>query len=127
MMTTTQEDREKWFGIFHSLAEMDRDQLEESFTEDNVHAVSDLVAHFLVGCELPSDLTAAPFADFVYELRENERAWSRQLGETIIAAEDKLQANDMAGAVAILDDYITLCPWAPYRETAETEKENFKP
>lgn len=125
-MTMSHEDRDRLFGILHSLAEKSRSELESGFTETHVLAVRELVTKFLAGCELPAEFTATSFADAVYELRANERAWSQRLGDTIITAEDKLQVGDEDGAIAILDDYAEQCPWLSLREIAEIEKENFR-
>ena len=120
------EDRDRLFGILHSLAEKSESELENGFTEPNVLAVRELVTQFLVGYELPAEFTAASFAEVVYKLRANERAWSQRLGDTIIAAEDKLQVGDKDGALIVLDGYAKQCPWLSLKEIAEIEKENFR-
>ncbi|MDX1914885.1 MAG: hypothetical protein SFU55_04810 [Methylophilus sp.] len=119
-------NRDEFFGILHELAEKTRQELESSFTESNVLAIRQLVKEFLVDCELPNEFTASSFADIVTTLRENERAWSRKLGEIIIIVEDKMRVGDKTEAIDTLGRYVDQCPWLSLREIAKIEQENFR-
>lgn len=65
--------------------------------------------------------SADEFARYVLELRANERAWSRYLGDTILRAHDLMEEGRLDEARQELRAFQDICPWIFFAGVAETQ------
>jgi hypothetical protein len=111
---------EKW----HMFAGQPMDVIAGRFDSEGTALVAQVVQECLrqpIAAEFDS---AAEFAEYVVDLRGNERAWSRRLGEVILQAQDLLNMGRDSEAKKTLSDFCAECPWRFFAEIASTQLEN---
>jgi hypothetical protein len=118
-------ERDALFGTLHELAEMPRDQLKRQKSQSTLAIVKRLLLCCWVNKSFPRDMSPDEFADFVYQLREEERVWSSKLGGLIVAAEDKMAAGDSSSTKEYFDYFLARCPLKSLREIALIERASF--
>ncbi|MGH1508635.1 hypothetical protein [Ralstonia solanacearum] len=69
--------------------------------------------------------SADEFAQYVLDLRANEKAWSRHLGEVLLKAQERFDGGYVEDAKETLRRFRAECPWRSFAEIAETQLENF--
>lgn len=55
-------------------------------------------------------------------LRQNERLWSRRLGEVLLQSNSFLTKNDFNNAQNILEEFESKCPWPNFRDIARSQR-----
>lgn len=68
--------------------------------------------------------SAEEFAQYVLEFRANERDWSRQLGDTLLRANDLIEEGRKDDAMHELRTFRDICPWLFLADVAETQLRN---
>jgi hypothetical protein len=109
---------EQW----HALAERAKDNDERHYSKDN----RELVAAFRRACLADNGAdefeTSKEFCEYVVELRLNEKAWSRQLGEVMLQAQDLIEKGDTDAARTAFDKFQAQCPWVQFIEHAKNQR-----
>lgn len=110
---------------FHQLADLPREQLVAEATEHNRAALSALVQACLPDTPALDAMSAEHFADFVLELRDNERMWNQALSQALIHAENLLQSKGAVSAASALRSFAESCPWSPFRDVALNQADSY--
>jgi len=121
-MSISEERRQKIFSLLDDLASHDRDEVEDEFSKCDRSAIDDLVAELLDRDEVKSCETSDAFADLIYELREQKRNWSRQLGKLLISVEELTKRNEKQAARQEIESFASACSAPFYKEIALNEK-----
>lgn len=114
-------------GRWHALAGLSRDQIAAQFNDENLKLFADVVTQGLGDTSHGAEkfASADEFAQHVLDLRGNERAWSRHLGEVLLKAQDQFDGGNAEEARKTLQSFRAACPWRCFVEIAETELEKF--
>ena len=115
-------DKGYLFRLIDKLAEYDEKKLKELFSDETVDSIYTLAKELLDEEIKKKDLNINSFAELVYKLRKYKRDWSRNLGDAIIFADDKLKSGNLSEGLAVLDDFINHCPSSFYRNIAKVQK-----
>lgn len=79
----------------------------------------------VMGSALSTEFSSpVEFAQYVIDLRENEKAWSRHLGEVILAAQSWLDQGNPEVARTVFDDFEAKCPWKVFVDIVRTQRLN---
>lgn len=111
-------------GRWHDFADQPPPELEKGFSESSRSLVYEVLNQALGATHVESFDTPRQFAAYVLELRSNERAWSRRLGEVILEAQDHLDRGDRLAAEKAFESFESDCPWRVFAEIAKTQREN---
>ena len=68
--------------------------------------------------------SAEEFAERVLDLRSNEKAWSRHLGDALLRAQDLADDGQVEKAKQELISFRDTCPWIFFADIAETQLQN---
>lgn len=121
-MSISEERRQKIFSLLDDLGARNRNDLENEFSHYDSSAVDDLMAELLDQDKAQSCETPDAFADLIYELREQKRNWSRQLGKLLISVEELTNRNEKKKAGQEIENFISVCSAPFYKEIALNEK-----
>jgi hypothetical protein len=119
-------DNEYLFTLLDKLAEYDREELRASFSNENIESICTLAKCLLDEIVKPEALTPSGFIDLVYKLRKYKKEGARKLGDSLILADSMIKENNLAGAIAVLDNFIGACPSPFYRDIAEVQKNKYQ-
>lgn len=118
---------DRQFGWFHQFADLPRQQLIAQATPDNRAALSALIEACLSDRRPLDPLSPEAFADYVLELRINERRWNQALGSALVHAEDLSQSEGAAAAASALRAFARSCPWLQLRDVALNQASFYLP
>jgi len=111
-------------GTWHAFAEQSVDEIAAQYGDPSRTLVTRVVREGL-GDPTPFAFSSAEeFAKYVVDLRGNERDWSRRLGDTLLKAQEQVDAGNSVEAKGTLRDFRTTCPWRFLAEIAETQLQN---
>jgi len=100
-----------WFHLIPELAELDRVDLEECFSDrELVATVLNSVAEIDENMECPKDISQDDFPDLVYRLYETKHYWGCRLTGVL---------RDKETVVDVLNEFIRNCPSPWYRKHAQ--------
>jgi hypothetical protein len=102
---------DKLMGRWHDFAEQPIEVIEREFTRSSRMLLGRVLREALGYAEAGKFPSAAEFAKYVVELRENERNWSRRLGDVILQAQGQLEGGDIVAAKKTFEEFETTCPW----------------
>lgn len=111
---------------WHTFAAQSKEEIAAQFNDESLS----LFAEFFTKSFEDTGLQGAPwtsadeFAQYVLELRANEKAWSRRLGDTIIRAIDLMEEGRRDDAEQELRNFRDICPWLFFADIAETQLQN---
>lgn len=117
--------RRKAFNLLDRIGDLDKQELEEHFTDDNIESIRILWKSLLGDKILPKLTSPSKFAELVYELRKTKRTWGRKLGDAIILAYDMADKNGVETAIDVLKEFIKRCPSPFHREHAQNQLEYY--
>jgi hypothetical protein len=117
-------DFDELIGRWHELADHanDNDNGMAHFNQSNKALVAEVRKICLGDTEDVDFNLAQDFLQYVIELRQNEKSWSRRLGEVMIRAQDQLDAGNPTGARTTFDEFETQCPWINFLEIAKDQR-----
>ena len=116
-------DYEELIARWHSLAGQDKIAIACAFGDESLALLKAMLEQALNNSDdLPATMDADEFAEIVFDLRENERAWSRRLGDTIINADDLDRQGERNKAILSLEEFGRICPWRFFAEIAVVEQ-----
>jgi len=121
-MSISEERRQKLFALLDDLGARDQGELEDEFSKCDPSAINDLMAELLDHDKVKSFEAPDAFADLIYELREQKRNWSRQLGKLLISVEELTDRNEKQTAKQEIESFISACSAPFYKEIALNEK-----
>jgi len=110
-------------GRWHQFAAQSKEEIAAQFNDET----RSLFAEFFTksfddtGLQGARWASADEFARYVLELRANERAWSRYLGDTILRAHDLMEEGRLDEAKQELRTFRDICPWLFFAGLAETQ------
>jgi hypothetical protein len=117
------DDLDILIGLWHEMTDQGPEAIEGRFASDGM-ALLERVLSQEMGASAGDFPSASDFARYVLDLRENERAWSRQLGSVILAAQSWLDSGDTVAAERVFQEFEANCPWKMFVEIARTQREN---
>jgi hypothetical protein len=112
---------ERW----HALADQPLEAIAFNYNERSIALINEVLRCNLGYTEPVQFDSAAEFAQYAIDLRKNEQAWSRHLGDAIIQAQALIDGENSSEAIAKLTSFISICPWHHFAEIAEIQKQNF--
>jgi len=119
------EKRDQMFGKLHQLAALEYSELKEQYSADNINFLYSLVSEFWLTRAASKDLTPEEFAELIMTLREEEKEWSRKLGQMLIAVEDLSEDGNTDKIEEYFDYFINKCPCVSLVSLAKIEKNNY--
>lgn len=121
-MNTMDELIEKW----HAFAGQSRENISAQFSDESKSLFAEVMAKGLGDTSQGGEKFASPdeFAQYVLDLRANEKAWSRHLGEVLLKAQEQFNSGHSGDAKETLRSFLATCPWRPFAEIAQTQLEN---
>jgi hypothetical protein len=122
------EDLDAIMDQWHALADLlaNQNNADAHFNDANMKLVNKIHQLCLADDDLEKFESAVSFAEHVVDLRKNEKAWSRRLGDVMIRAQDLLDSNEKSSARKIFDEFQNQCPWTQFREHAENQRAAMK-
>lgn len=117
-------DLDALLGRWHALADRPFGEIEEQFNPDSEGLVADIVHKVLGASGNHKFESANEFAQYVSELRENERSWSRRLAEVILRAQGLSETGHGAMAAQVFQEFESDCPWLFFVTIARTQRDN---
>lgn len=113
---------ERW----HNFAAQSKEQIAAQFNDETRSLFAEFFTKGLgdIGPQGAKWASAEEFAERVLDLRSNERAWSRHLGDAILRAQDLVDDGQMEKAKQELTTFRDTCPWIFFAEIAETQLRN---
>ena len=114
---------EKW----HAFAGQSKDEIAAQFSDESRLLFAEVLVKCLgdTGRRGAKFASAEEFAQYVLDLRGNEKAWSRQLGGVLLKAQEQFDGGHSEDAKETLRSFRTACPWRFFAEIANTQLENF--
>jgi hypothetical protein len=112
-------------GRWHVFADQSLEVIALNYNEHGIGLINEVLTRNLAHTEATQFESASEFAQYVIDLRKNEQAWSRYLGDTIIRAQALIDAKNSSQAIAVLTNFISICPWHHFTEIAKVQKQNF--
>lgn len=119
-------DNEYLFALLDKLTAYSREKLQACFSIENIESVCTLSKYLLDEIVKPESLTPSDFIDLVYKLRKYKKEGARKLGDSLILADSMIKETNLAGAIAVLDNFIDTCPSPFYRGIAEVQKNKYQ-
>jgi hypothetical protein len=114
---------EKW----HALADQPLEAIALRYSEESTNLIGEVLRRGLGETESIQFESASTFADYVVDLRKNEQAWSRRLGDTILQSQELFDSGDSTEAIAMLAKFVSICPWHHFAEIADVQRQNLMP
>ena len=114
---------ERW----HAFAGQSKEAIAGQFNDANQTLLREVVTTCLVDTTLDDKVFASAdeFAQCVLDLRKNEKAWSRALGELLLKTHEQFDAGLADEAKESLRRFRGDCPWRLFAEIADTQIHNF--
>ncbi len=114
---------ERW----HAFAGQSEEEIAAQFSDESRLLFAEVLTKGLVNTSRGGEkfASANEFAQYVLDLRANERAWSKHLGEVLLEAQERFDGGRAEDAKETLHRFRAACPWRPFAEIAETQLENF--
>jgi hypothetical protein len=113
---------ERW----HKFAGHSKEEIAAQFNEESRSLFAEIFTKGL-GDTCPQGAkwaSAEEFAKRVLDLRSNERAWSRHLGESILRAQHLADDGQVEKAKQELTVFRDTCPWIFFADIAEAQLQN---
>lgn len=114
-------------GRWHAFAGQSKDEIAAQFNDESQGLFAEIVTKGLGDSSRGSErfASAEEFAQCVLDLRGNEKAWSRHLGDVLLKAQGQFDSGHVEDAKETLRSFRTACPWGFFAEIAATQLENF--
>jgi len=119
--------REQLIEKWHVFAGQSREEIAAQFSDESRVLFAEVVTKVMGDTSRGSGkfVSADEFAQYVLDLRGNERAWSKHLGEVLLKAQEQFDADQIEDAKETLRSFHANCPWRFFAEIAKTQLENF--
>jgi hypothetical protein len=111
---------------WHKFAGQSKEEIAAQFNDESRSLFAEFVTKGL-GETAPQGAkwaSAEEFAERVLDLRSNEKAWSRHLGDALLRAQDYADDGQVQQAKQELISFRDSCPWIFFADIAETQLEN---
>lgn len=118
------DELDRLIGLWHEMADQRPEAIEARFASDGKVLLKRVLSKVMGDVSSSEFSSPAEFAQYVIDLRENEKAWSRHLGEVILAAQSWLDRGNLKAARAVFDDFEAKCPWKVFVDIAKTQRLN---
>lgn len=109
-------------GRWHNLADLVAGSNEDHFSDANEALVAEIRLKCLADKDMDKFESSKVFTQYVTELRRNEKAWSRRLGEVILLAQDLVDSGDKIGAGSTFEKFEASCPWVNFVDISKDQK-----
>jgi len=119
-----EENLDLLIGEWHRFADQSRETIESQFASDGRELLERVITVAMGEVPTGDFSTSTEFAEYVLDLRDNEKAWSRRLGDVILLAQNCLEANDKEAARNTFDEFELNCPWKMFVDIARTQRLN---
>jgi len=108
---------ERW----HAFAAQSKEAISTQYSDESRALFAEVITQQLGQTSNSNEkfASAEEFAQLVADLRSNEKAWSRHLGDVILKAHDQRDAGDMVGAREMLSSFRASCPWRMFAEITD--------
>jgi hypothetical protein len=116
------EDFDLMIERWHVLADLLSDKNPQHFNAQNLALVRQIHDACLIDSHLDEIKSGEEFINYALDLRRNEKAWSRRLGDVMIRAQDFAEANEKMKATSAFDEFVAECPWAQFIEHAKNQR-----
>lgn len=116
----------EYYQLLDSLASKNKEELVDSYSDDNVKAICFLAKELLSDEIFPDEVTEDNYIRMIPKLRELMSYWNRELGNRIIAADDQFKKRNIEEAVIILNQFCYNCPSSFYRNIAQEQAKKYK-
>lgn len=115
---------ERW----HKFAAQSKEEIAAQFNDESRALFADFFTKSFedTGPQGAPWASAEEFAQYVLELRANEKAWSRHLGDSILRAHDLMEEGRIDDAEQELRKFRDICPWLFFADVAETQLQNLR-
>jgi len=111
-------------GEWHEFADQRPEEIEGRFASDGRELLGRILREAIGGAPVGDFSSSSEFAQYVIDLRANERAWSRHLGDAIVAAQSWLDQGNPEAAEQVFDEFETECPWQMFVDIARIQRLN---
>ncbi|TDS70551.1 hypothetical protein EDF71_12926 [Comamonas sp. JUb58] len=113
---------ERW----HQFAGQSKEEIAAQFNEESRSLLAEFFTKGLgeTGQQAAKWASAEAFAECVLELRSNEKAWSRHLGNALLQAQDFADDGQVQKAKQALIAFRDTCPWVFFADIAQTQLDN---
>ncbi|MFT3961921.1 hypothetical protein [Propionivibrio sp.] len=118
------QDFDVLIGEWHELADQRPEVIEGRFASDGKALLEQVLSNAMGSTPFWEFSSPSEFAQYVINLRENEKAWSRHLGEVILASQSLLDQGNPDAAEKIFDEFEAKCPWQMFVDIARTQRAN---
>ncbi|WP_208508253.1 hypothetical protein [Variovorax paradoxus] len=111
---------------WQKLADQPKEEIAAQFNDEARSLFAEFLMNGLGGAG-PQGIewaSAEEFAERVLDLRSNEKAWSRHLGDTLLRAQDLSDDGQVERAKQELISFRDTCPWILFADIAATQLEN---
>ncbi|NWK44630.1 hypothetical protein [Ralstonia pickettii] len=114
---------ERW----HVFAGQTKEAIADQFNDASQALLREVVNTCLADTTLDGEVFASAdeFAQCVLDLRKNEKAWSRALGELLLKTYEQFDAGLADEAKESLRQFRGDCPWRLFADIADTQVHNF--
>lgn len=118
---------EELIDRWHAFAGQAKEAIAAQFDDASQALLREVVTTCLVDTTLDGDVFASAdeFSQCVLDLRKNESAWSRALGELLLKTHEQFDAGFADEAKGSLRRFRGDCPWRLFAEIADTQVHNF--
>lgn len=115
------------FGRWHAFAGQSREEIAAQFGDESLLLFAEVLTRCMSDTSHGGEpfASADEFAQYVIELRDNEKAWSRHLGEVLLKAQQQFEDGHTEDAREVLRRFRAACPWRGFAEIAGVKLENF--
>jgi len=111
-------------GEWHEMADQGPEEIEGRFASDGRELLGRILREAMGNPTVGEFSSPSEFAQYVIDLRANERAWSRHLGDIIVAAQSWLDQSNPEAAKQVFDEFEAKCPWKMFVDIARTQRLN---
>lgn len=122
-MNATDELIERW----HAFAGQPKEKIAEQFGDETQLLFAEVMTKCFGDSSQDGEKfnSADEFAGYVLDLRSNEKAWSKHLGEVLLKAQEQFDGGRVEDAKQTLRTFRAACPWRCFSEIALTQLQNF--
>ena len=115
---------EKW----HTFAGQSRKDIAAQFSDESLSLFAEVMSKGLGDTSQGGEKfgSAEEFVQYVLDLRGNEKAWSRHLGEVLLKAQEQFDGGYAADAKETLRSFGLTCPWRPSRRLRRHSSKTLK-
>lgn len=111
-------------GEWHELTDQSPEMIESRFTSGGKALLERVLVEAMGSASAGEFSSSSEFAQYVADLRANERAWSRHLGDVILAAQNWLNQGSPEAAKKVFDEFEIKCPWRMFVDIVRTQRLN---